>query len=234
MDPKDYEELIQSFPNKTKLMRLELAPSLAFDIMYYTINTPRSYCIKLEEAIETANSADVYHAETVISLTTSSAEPLLAKIVGNHQKEVTINAYSYDEQIIDKFLVLTEKRVNETLEDLKCCDAMQVEDLRSSITILKELDRVYYYSLSGEKYHRIYFLVADSRERLYKIMIKGRYGGFNPALIEMQTYLGMILRQDQDSPIKDPDAMKVGLAALKWKNWILILIQRIFKPEEAQ
>ena len=110
---------------------------------------------------------------------------------------------------------------------------MQMEDLRSSITILKELDRIYYYSLSEEKYQRIYFMLADSRERLYKIMIKGRYGGFNPALIEMQTYLGMILRQDQDSPIKEPDSLKVGLAALKWKNWILILIQKIFKPEEA-
>jgi hypothetical protein len=233
MDPKDYEEMIQTFPNKTKIMRLELAPSLAFDIIYYTINTPRSYCIKLEEAIETGNLGDVYHAETVISLTTSSAEPLLAKIEGNHQKEISINAYSYDEQIIDKFLVLTEKRVTETLEDLKACDVMQIEDLRSGITILKELDRVYYYSLSGEKYQRIYFMLADSRERLYKIMNKGRYGSFNSALIEMQSYLGMILRQNQDSPIKEPDSLKVGLAALKWKNWILILIQKIFKPEEA-
>jgi hypothetical protein len=232
MDLKDYEEMIQTFPNKTKLMKIELPPSLAFDILYYTINTPRSYCIKLEESIETAT--EEYHAETVISLTTSSAEPLLAKIKGNNRKEISINAYSYDAQIIEKFLVLTEKRVNMALEDLKRCDKMQLEDLQSSITILKELDRVYYYSLSGEKYHRIYFMLADSRERLYKIMIKGRYGSFNPALIEMQTYLGMILRQDQDSPIKEPDSMKVGLAALKWKNWILMLIQRIFKPEEGQ
>lgn len=230
MEPKEYEEMIQTFPNKTKLIKLNLTPSLAFDILYYTINTPRSYCIKLEEAIETAT--EEYHAKTVISLTTSAAEPLLAKIEGNNLNEILINAYSYDEQIIEKFLVLTEKRVNEALEDLKRCDKMQLEDLRSSITILKELDRVYYYALSGEKYQRIYFMVADSRERLYKIMIKDRYGGFNPALIEMQTYLGMLLRHDQDSPIKEPDSLKVGLAALKWKNWILILIQRIFKPEE--
>lgn len=233
MDSKDYEEMIQTFPHKTKLLKLELAPSLAFDILYYIINTPRSYCIKLEETIETATSPEDFHAETVISLTTSSAEPLLARIVGNHQKSISINAYSYDEQIIDKFLALTEKRVNETVEALKCCDEMQLGDLRSSITILKELDRVYYFSLSGEKYHRIYFMLADSRERLYKIMIKGRYGSFNPALIEMQTYLGTILKQDQESPIKDADSMKVGLAALKWKNWILMLIQKIFRPEES-
>jgi len=230
MAPNDYEEIIQTFPNKMKLVRLDLSPSFAFDLLYYTINTPQSYCIKLDESIETANSD--YHAETLISLTTTAAEPLIAKIEGDYQNELSICAWSYDEQIIDKFLVLTEQRLNKTLESLKTCDEIRKKDLRSAITILKELDRVYFYSLSGEKYQRIYFMLADSRERLYKIMIKGIYGSFNPALIEMQTYLGILLRHNQESPIKEPDSIKVGLATLKWKSWILILIQRILNPEE--
>lgn len=234
MDPSDYEEIIQTYPNKIKVMNLDLSPSFAFDILYYTINNPQSYCIKLDESIETANSAEDYHAETLISLTITSAEPLLAKIEGDYRNELSICAWSYDEQIIDKFLFLTEERLNETLETLKNCDSTRIGDLRSGITILKELDRVYFYSLSGEKYQRIYFMLADSRERLYKIMIKGIYGSFNPALIEMQTYLGMLLRHNQESKIKEPESLKVGLAALKWKNWILMLIQKILNPEEKQ
>lgn len=232
MEPSDYEEIIQTYPNKVKLVKLDLSPSFAFDILYYTINNPQSYCIKLEESIETADSVEDYHAETLISLTTTSAEPLLAKIEGDYRKEMSIYAWSYDEQIIDKFLFLTEERLNETLESLKTCDETRLKDLRSGITILKELDRVYFYSLSGVKYQRIYFMLADSRERLYKIMIKGLYGSFNPALIEMQTYLGMLLRHNQESEIKEPDSIKVGLAALKWKSWILMLIQRILNLEE--
>jgi len=232
MEPSDYEEMMQTFPNKIKIVKLNFSPSFAFDILYYTINNPQSYCIKLDESIETANSAEDYHAETLISLTTTAAEPLLAKIEGDHRNEISICAWSYDEQIIDKFLFLTEERLNETLETLKNCNEIRLGDLRSSITILKELDRVYFYSLSGEKYERIYFMLADSRERLYKIMIKGIYGSFNPALIEMQTYLGMLLRHDQESQIKDPESIKVGLAALKWKSWILMLIQKILNPEE--
>jgi hypothetical protein len=75
-------------------------------------------------------------------------------------------------------------------------------------------------------------MLADSRERLYKILIKGTYGSFNPAVIEMQTYLGMLLRHDQESSIKQPESMRVGLAALKWKRWIVILLKRILNPEE--
>lgn len=192
------------------------------------MNTPRSYCIKLEESIETSE----YSAEALISLATSAAEQILVKIQGDYLKKITLSVWSYDEQILDKFLTITENRVTKLVESLKKCAAVRLEDLRSGITILKELDRVYYYSLSGEKYRRIYFLLADSRERLYKIMIKGLYGSFNPALIEMQTYLGLLLRADQESLIKEPDAMKVGLATLKWKDWISVLLHTIVNPEE--
>ncbi|NVM29912.1 MAG: hypothetical protein HWN65_13800 [Candidatus Helarchaeota archaeon] len=230
IDPAEYEEMIKSFPSKGKRYKLGLSPSLAFDVLYHTINTPRSYCIKLEEIVKTETQP--FSAEALIALTTSSAEQILVKIQGNDLAELSLNVWSYDEQIIEKFFNIIEKRMNEVVDNVKFCDEKRIEDLRSAITILKELDRVYFYSLCGEKYRRIYFMLADSRERLYKIMMKGTYGSFNPALIEMQTYLGLLLRHDQEHPIEEPESMKVGLASLKWKRWIIILIQRILHPEE--
>ncbi|NVM53022.1 MAG: hypothetical protein HWN66_04915 [Candidatus Helarchaeota archaeon] len=221
--------MIKNFPCKTKNLKLDLPSSLAFDILYHTVNTPRSYCINLEETIE--SETETFYAKALITLTTSSAEQILVKLTGNHLGEVSLNVWSYDEQVIEKFLALVEKRLNEVLLNLKACDEIRLQDLRSGITILKELDRVYYYSLYGEKFRRIYFMLADSRERLYKIMIKGTYGSFNPALMEMQTYLGMLLNHDQESSIQEPESMKVGLATLKWKRWIIILLQRILHQE---
>ncbi len=222
--------MIKSYPSKSITHKLDLPPSLAFDILYHTVNTPRSYCLKLDENIESGSES--FSASALITLSTSSAEQILLKLQGNHIGEVSLSVWSYDEQIIDKFLNIAEKRLHQFVEDLKSCDARRLDDLRSGITILKELDRVYYFSLSGETYRRIYFMLADSRERLYKILIKGTYGSFNPAIIEMQTYLGLLLRHNQDSPIEEPDSMRVGLATLKWKRWIIILIQRILHPEE--
>jgi len=230
IDSTDYEEIIKTFPKKTKVIKLDLSPSLAFDILYHTINTPRSYCIKLDENIE--STTHEYTAEALISLSTQSGEPILVKIQGNQLGELSLSVWSYDEQIIDKFFTIVENRINESIENIRNCDEGLLEDLRSGITILKELDRVYYYSLCGEKFRRIYFMLADSRERLYKILIKGTYGSFNPAVIEMQTYLGMLLRHDQESSIKEPESMRVGLATLKWKRWIIILLKRILNPEE--
>lgn len=222
--------MIKNYPSKSTTHKLDLQPSLAFDILYHTVNTPRSYCIKLEENIE--SGSEIFAANALITLSTASAEQILLKLEGNHVGEVSLNVWSYDEQIIEKFLKIAEKRLKQFVEDLKNLDDRRLEDLRSGITILKELDRVYYYSLSGETYRRIYFMLADSRERLYKILIKGTYGSFNPAILEMQTYLGMLLRHNQDSPIAESDSMRVGLASLKWKRWIIILIQRILHPEE--
>jgi hypothetical protein len=199
-------------------------------MLYHIINTPRSYCIKLDENIE--SETHKYAAEALISLSTSAAEPILVKVQGNQLGELSLSVWSYEEQIVTKFFSIVENRINEGIENLRNCDEARLEDLRSGITILKELDRVYYYSLCGEKYRRIYFMLADSRERLYKILIKGTYGSFNPAVIEMQTYLGMLLRHDQESSIKQPESMRVGLAALKWKRWIVILLKRILNPEE--
>ncbi len=232
IDPIEYEEIINNFPSRSKVFKLDLPGSMAFDVLYHNINTPRSYCIKLEENIETENQP--FSAEALIALTTSSAEQILVKIQGNYLGEVNINVWSYDDQIIEKFLEIVEKRTNEIIRNLKNCEAERIEDLRSGITVLKELDRVYYYSLYGGKYRRIYFMLADSRERLYKIMIKGTYGDFNPAVIEMQTYLGLLLRQDQDSIIEPPESMKIGLATLKWKRWVIILLQRMLHPEEEK
>ncbi|MHA1425605.1 MAG: putative selenocysteine system protein [Candidatus Helarchaeota archaeon] len=218
---------MESYPNRIKKFELDLSPSLAFDVLYYTINNSRSYCIKLEETIET----DEYTAEALIALNTCSAEQLLAKIKGNYEGETILSVWSYEEQNIKQFLIDIEVQLRENLENLNKCDAVQIHDLRSGITILKELDRVYYATLQGEKVRRIYFMIADSRERLYKIMIKGRYGSFNPALIEMQTYLGMLLRHNQDSIIKEPESIKVGLASLKWKGWIIVLLKEILNLE---
>ena len=211
-------------------MKLELPPSLTFDVIYHTVNTPRSYCINLDEKVD--SSGEEYSAEALISLTTASAEPILVKIQATQHSEISLSVWSYDEQVIQKFLTIIEKRLADSLQNLKTCEGVRLEDLRSGITILKELDRVYYYSLYGEKFRRIYFMLADSRERLHKILIKGLYGSFNPAVIEMQTYLGMLLRHDQESTIKEPESMKLGLATLKWKRWIIILIQRMLHPEE--
>ena len=220
---------METFPSKEKEYEIGLSPSLAFDILYYTINNARSCCIKLEEAIETED----YAAEAIVSLSTSTADQILVKINGNHNGKTTLSVWSYEEQNIEQIFTNIENQLKEILENLNNCDAMQVQDLRSGITILKELDRVYYYSLQGEKYRRIYFMLADSRERLYKIMIKGRYGTFNPALIEMQTYLGMLLRHNQDALIKEPESIKVGLAALKWKGWIIVLLKGILNLDNS-
>lgn len=228
---------MKNFPNQSttfqlsELLQIGLPSSLAFDVIYHVVNTPRSYCIQLEENIE-SQSQD-FSANALISLSTSSAEQILLKIQGDHEGKVKITAWSYDGQIIDKFMAIVRNRLEKIIDGVKKCDEVRLEDLRSGITILKELDRVYYYSLCGEKFRRVYFMLADSRERLYKIMIKGTYGSFNPALIEMQTYLNILLRHDQESPIKDPESMKVGLASLRWKRWIIILIQRILTPEEV-
>ncbi|MHA1263734.1 MAG: putative selenocysteine system protein [Candidatus Helarchaeota archaeon] len=230
IDPADYEEIIKTYPNKVKSFQLDLPPSLAFDVLYHTITTPRSYCIKLDEKIE--GGSEDFLAEALVTLTTSSAEQILVKLQGNYEGETILQVWSYDEVILNKFMEIVEKRMKRTVVNLLNCAPVQLEDLRSAITILKELDRVYFYSLSEERYRRIYFMLADSRERLYKILIKGKYGSFNPALIEMQTYLNMLLRHDQDSAIKEPESVRVGLAALKWKRWIIILIQRILNPEE--
>lgn len=208
---------------------MDLSASFAFDILYYSINNPRSYCIKLEESIQTES----YAAEAIFSLSTASAEQILVKIGGSHNDGTFLSVWSYDEQHIQDFLTTMGKRYNLNLLDLKKIqDGVRLQDLQSGITILKELDRVYYYSMSGETYRRIYFMLADSRERLYKIMIKGLYGTFNPALIEMQTYLGLLLRKDQDSPIQEQDSFKVGFATLKWKRYLLVLLQQILTPEE--
>ncbi len=155
------------------------------------------------------------------------------QLQSNHLGKTSLCVWSYEKQIIEQFLSTTiEKKLTETLTKLKNCDPVQLQDLRSGITILKELDRAYYYALSGEKYRRIYFMLADSRERLYKIMIKGRYGSFNPALIEMQTYLGLLLRRNQESAIQEPESIKVSLATLKWKGWIIILLKKILDLDE--
>ncbi|MHA1237911.1 MAG: hypothetical protein ACTSSJ_01475 [Candidatus Odinarchaeia archaeon] len=207
-----------SYSKQILLSIPDIDMKLAFSLVYHTFSELKS---RLEDFSE---EVDPFKARATFLVIKDQGKVDLNIYADGTKKEIEISAKSLSEDVVNEFLKKSEDTIKRLMEKIKRVNSETKEKIRKLIEVEKGLDEGI--KLLGDKkslLQNIYYIVASSRETLYKILDADSP---DPVVFEMGAFLERLI-SSSEKQIRESDLSEIGLTLLKWKKHIKNIVENM-------
>jgi chaperonin cofactor prefoldin len=212
MLPGNVDELVKGLKESTRVIEAEGKALDLFRIAYHAATSLKSYCVDFSEK----GSEDSSYSTVARLYSTDGSDKTVKQVrVGSDVKGIELKLWSSSKEKADAKTEETVKKIQQTLSSVGKLSGESLQNFHNAVVIERKLDISLNLLLTGATSQKVYFDIADSRERMILLM-----GRFDPSIIQMENALEELKKLGKEEPVKKEIGEKIALSVLKWKKRI--------------